>query len=839
MINALIKNKTNGSITVFLSLILLLILALIFTIIEGARVSTAKVYAERALSTAMDSVLAEYYGPLWEEYHIFGLYPEGDGDINRKEEIGSKLSEYMSYTFEPEKDLKYSGSIWELYDIKMNQISVERETVLTDYQGKLLINEAVEYMKYKEMGNAVELLLNKLSLLETPEKVSYVYEEKEKVEEELVLIDQSILELMELLDGLKTGKNGIQKSNKGELLTAEYFAKKICFSVITKETVGINQESIFLALKDHYINPDAYFMSMSDDFAGIDLASTQISTLKAKIASYESIVSSKQVKLKALLEKEKQTQADKLQIKQLKTSISMLQAEIKDGTNDVKSREDIKLSRATAIQTASKNLMGLISELNPIITHAIKVIGNIMIKTETVEPFISHYEELLNNSKGSLNDDVFAGLQEDLAMIKKYIVTDADGYNFQMMKNILENNYSILSETDEWIKQADKKLSENRYQEAKTAYERAEASMRNYQIEGLTLDYSSLTIEDKAMENPIDAVNNILQAGITGLVMDPQSISEEKLNENMLPSQLIDALQEQPDFIAQLKDFFIKAATGSSDSMKNLFGSFGEEASIQKLATGGVNKLAELILYQEYLKEHFTSFPIESEKCSQKPSALTYEQEYLLVGNCSDQENLYSVITKILFKRTIFDFISLLGQSTKRNEARAAATLVVGFTGLPILVAITQAMIMLAWSFAEALLDVCALMKGKEVPIIKKEIILELPELFLINRSFLEAKVMNMVNPKELSLSYQDYLRIFLLMKSKTELAYRSMDLIQENIKIRYALDTFQITDCIFGFQASLTYTVPPKFTGVSFVHKLLGSENEKFMFTTNTLYSY
>ena len=64
--------KEEGTITVFLSLILLLILSLLFTMIEGARVNTAKVFAERALTAAMDSTLAEYYGPLWEEYHIFG-----------------------------------------------------------------------------------------------------------------------------------------------------------------------------------------------------------------------------------------------------------------------------------------------------------------------------------------------------------------------------------------------------------------------------------------------------------------------------------------------------------------------------------------------------------------------------------------------------------------------------------------------------------------------------------------------------------------------------------------------------------------------------------------------
>ena len=76
---------------------------------------------------------------------------------------------------------------------------------------------------------------------------------------------------------------------------------------------------------------------------------------------------------------------------------------------------------------------------------------------------------------------------------------------------------------------------------------------------------------------------------------------------------------------------------------------------------------------------------------------------------------------QITLLRTVMDFASIVGDSTKRNEARALAILLVGFTGLPILIGITQAIILLAWSFAEALLDVCALMMGKEIPVIKKK----------------------------------------------------------------------------------------------------------------------
>ena len=83
------------------------------------------------------------------------------------------------------------------------------------------------------------------------------------------------------------------------------------------------------------------------------------------------------------------------------------------------------------------------------------------------------------------------------------------------------------------------------------------------------------------------------------------------------------------------------------------------------------------------------------EDIKRKPSVLTYEQEYLLVGKYNDFDNLSSVISRIIFLRTILDFVSLLGDSSKCNEAKLAAAALVGFTGLPILVSITQTILML------------------------------------------------------------------------------------------------------------------------------------------------
>ena len=252
-----------------------------------------------------------------------------------------------------------------------------------------------------------------------------------------------------------------------------------------------------------------------------------------------------------------------------------------------------------------------------------------------------------------------------------------------------------------------------------------------------------------------------------------------------------------------------------------------------------MEQFTEQLLYQEYLKEHFNSYPIEGEELShQKPQILNYELEYLLEGKEKDPENFSSVISRIVLIRMILDFVTLLGDKTKCEEAKLAAIALVGFSGLPMLVNITQAVLLLIWSFAEALVDTCALLLGKEVPVLKQKLILQFPELFLLNRSFLRTKAESFITTKQLSFSYRDYLRVFMLIKSKKELIWRSMDLIQENLNLRY-VEKILMRDCMFGIGVSAKYTMNTRFIAVPFLRKYIEHDLIGYQFTCKAAYCY
>jgi hypothetical protein len=142
-------------------------MAVIMTTVESARISVGKVYGNRALASAMDSILAEFYVPLFQEYHIFGLEGSYGNETLQLDSIESKVKASMEYTFKPNKDLYYIDNYIpvenvNILDIQTSNVEISNINTLLDYDGDLFTSQAVSYMKYKELGNVLEDFLNKV-----------------------------------------------------------------------------------------------------------------------------------------------------------------------------------------------------------------------------------------------------------------------------------------------------------------------------------------------------------------------------------------------------------------------------------------------------------------------------------------------------------------------------------------------------------------------------------------------------------------------------------------------------------------------------------------------------
>ena len=858
------RNKLTGSITVFLSLILLLIMSLILTVIEGARISTARVFTQRALMTAMDSVLADFYLPLWEEYHLFGL-----DTANNELEILDQVSEYMSYTMDPNKnlDLPFLEEGAELYDINIRSLELVEQTKLVDYQGKIFVNQATAYMKYKEMEAFLEQLMDKMSLLEKPKKISYLYEEKQELEEELVKIDEGILELMELLDGIDTSKKGIEVTKDGQLKTVSYFVKIFCNGEASQNGVGINNEIVFHALKDRYINLEEKFRGIEHDYVSLEMnlmayqeinrrhmdALGQWNNLRKTLDELDQKLEDKKKeeegkdderkddereennnkKEEELKEIKEQIHKIKEEIKELEYGISKIESEIID--NEL-NRDDI----ISSIINKKNELSEGINHIIPLIYEAQEVIYGIIEKSLIAGDLVDHYEEELIQAKEEIGEELFSSMRDDLLELKKYTSEEGSGYRFTEMVDCLESNLSVLLRMNKDMEEGIDKLLQEEYLASKAKFSQSSSIAKEYSHQGLSLDYSSLVLDRDKSLNPLEFMEALISEGMLALVTEVTQLSEASLGEENIPSNLNFIKKEARTYEFDFGRFFTDAAIGNKNSnAESLFGSFGEASEGLSILESGINNFIEKILLLEYLQEHFTGYsePVKA-KGDEKPKVLDYELEYLIHAGISDKENLSSIVGRIIFVRTLLDFISILGDGEKCNEAKMVAVSLVGFTGLPILVSITKTLILLIWSFAEALVDTSALLHGKEIPIIKKQLVLRFSELFLLSPSFIKEKAHQIKDSNNLSFTYEDYLYLFLLLTGNQALSLRSLDLIQENLRLRYDR-SFSMQNCIFGFGLEASYIIPSRFTLIPFLKKRLTSGRDYFDYQVKLAYSY
>ena len=87
--------KLKGSVTIFLSLILLIVIGIIGSLLEAARVKVAEEITLDNGYLAESNILAEYQRELWDDYHVFFVDAgELQGDIGI-ERLGNKYIEKM------------------------------------------------------------------------------------------------------------------------------------------------------------------------------------------------------------------------------------------------------------------------------------------------------------------------------------------------------------------------------------------------------------------------------------------------------------------------------------------------------------------------------------------------------------------------------------------------------------------------------------------------------------------------------------------------------------------------------------------------------------------------
>lgn len=215
-----------------------------------------------------------------------------------------------------------------------------------------------------------------------------------------------------------------------------------------------------------------------------------------------------------------------------------------------------------------------------------------------------------------------------------------------------------------------------------------------------------------------------------------------------------------------------------------------------------ISEIEESFLFTEYLLEHCRCFT-----SAEKTKGMAYELEYVLNGKTSDKENLKSTVNELLLMREGLNLFSSLKDQTLSSQAQAAASALVGWTGIYPAVKLTQFAMLAGWSFAEAIVDVRTLLSGGHIPIIKnaESWTLSLSQIanFLDGDLFLTAKEQD-------GLTYDAYLRLLLYARGRSDRRYYTMDIIQ--LRMRETNSKFSMTDCLGAVEVSTKMTASPIF---------------------------
>lgn len=126
------KQGLSGQITVFISMILMILFAFLCVLMESARTAGARWYLQMAASSAMDSVFSQYHRELWDRYRL--LFAEYESPEEIEQDFAGFLLPYLE------------TKNW--YPMALEQTAAEEIVRATDGHGAYLEKEILDYMKY-------------------------------------------------------------------------------------------------------------------------------------------------------------------------------------------------------------------------------------------------------------------------------------------------------------------------------------------------------------------------------------------------------------------------------------------------------------------------------------------------------------------------------------------------------------------------------------------------------------------------------------------------------------------------------------------------------------------
>ncbi|MDO4298437.1 MAG: DUF5702 domain-containing protein [Lachnospiraceae bacterium] len=176
------RTGEKGSITVFLSLICILFLALFCTVTESARVQGARAQTANIAGMGNFSVLGEFEKELLDQYEIFALdggYGTGNFGTGK---VNDRLKTFLLYNAEPEQNI-FSVWCFDPWKLELEDSQIQKYALLTDEKGEPFFQQAVSFMKLNLGVEAINALIHHKEDVSQIESWQEEYEKRKKENE--------------------------------------------------------------------------------------------------------------------------------------------------------------------------------------------------------------------------------------------------------------------------------------------------------------------------------------------------------------------------------------------------------------------------------------------------------------------------------------------------------------------------------------------------------------------------------------------------------------------------------------------------------------------------------
>ena len=166
--------KCRGSISIYFVFAIVLIVSVVLSVTEIARINCQKLYLQIATDAALDSMASLYHRKLYDYYSLYGV------EYRTKEMLETEYLGYMHPFFMSEDRFIKN---WYIADINQDNINLDIKT-LTDET--YLEKEIINYTKYKLIGKAIKFLGKEINITgeesfqELQDKADELFEEVEK-----------------------------------------------------------------------------------------------------------------------------------------------------------------------------------------------------------------------------------------------------------------------------------------------------------------------------------------------------------------------------------------------------------------------------------------------------------------------------------------------------------------------------------------------------------------------------------------------------------------------------------------------------------------------------------